>query len=107
VVVPSHWEEAFGLAVVEGMAAGKPVVVSRSGAMPGLVGDTGVVVPKRDPEALAGAIGALLDDPMRCARLGRAARARAQERYTMDRWLTQLLGVYERILPSLATKQAA
>src|SRR5207253_4318491 len=77
VIVPSHWEEAFGLAVVEGMAAGKPVVVSRSGAMPQILGDTGLVVPKRDPAALADAVGRLLDDPLLRARLGRAAQARA------------------------------
>jgi len=101
VVVPSHWEEAFGLAVVEGMAAGKPVVVSRSGAMPELVGDAGVVVPKRDPLALARAVGALLDDPQQAARLGRAAQARALRRFSLGRWVDDLIAVYARLLPSL------
>jgi glycosyltransferase involved in cell wall biosynthesis len=95
VVVPSHWEEAFGLAVVEGMAAGKPVVVSQSGAMPEIVGATGVVVPKKDPPALAAAITRLLDDPLLCTRLGRIARARARGRYGMRRWVEDMVAVYE------------
>jgi glycosyltransferase involved in cell wall biosynthesis len=97
VVVPSHWEEAFGLAVVEGMAAGKPVVVSQSGAMPELVGDAGIVVPKRDEGALAGAVSRLLDDPGLAERFGRAARARALERFGMSRWLHDTLSLYEKV----------
>jgi glycosyltransferase involved in cell wall biosynthesis len=107
VIVPSHWEEAFGLAVVEGMAAGKPVVVSRSGAMPSLVGDTGLVVPKKDPEALARAVGKLLDEPLLSARLGRAAQARARERYGMDRYVAEVCALYRSFRPSLFVERAA
>jgi glycosyltransferase involved in cell wall biosynthesis len=95
-VVPSHWEEAFGLAVAEGMAAGRPVIVSASGAMPSLVGDTGLVVPKRDPAALAGAITRLVDDPLLAARLGRAAAARAS-RFAMGRFVESLVDLYRRL----------
>src|SRR5438105_1539671 len=70
VVVPSQWEEAFGLAVIEAMAAGKPVVVTRSGAMPGMVGDAGVVVPNHDLDALASAIREMLVDEALVAELG-------------------------------------
>jgi glycosyltransferase involved in cell wall biosynthesis len=107
VVVPSHWEEAFGLAVVEGMAAGRPVVVSRSGAMPELVGDTGLVVPKKDPAALAAAVSRLLDDPMLRARLGRAAQVRARERYGMVRYVDEVTALYRRMCPSLFQELAA
>jgi glycosyltransferase involved in cell wall biosynthesis len=107
VVVPSHWEEAFGLAVVEGMAAGRPVVVSRSGAMPDLVGNTGLVVPKKDPAALAAAVACLLDDPMLRARLGRAAQARARERYGMVRYVDEVVGLYRRMCPPLFQELAA
>lgn len=102
VIVPSHWEEAFGLAVVEGMAAGKPVVVSRSGAMPAIVGDAGMVVPKRDPAALAGAVTRLLDDELLRERLGRLGRARAVARYGLDPWLARTLAVYDALCPHLA-----
>jgi glycosyltransferase involved in cell wall biosynthesis len=107
VVVPSHWEEAFGLAVVEGMAAGRPVVVTRSGAMPSIVGASGIVVPKRDPAALAGAVTRLLDDPLLSARLGRAARARARERYGMARFLDQVCALYRAECPDLFHELAA
>jgi len=102
IVVPSHWDEAFGLAVVEGMAAGRPVVVTASGAMPAIVGDAGLVVPKRDPGALAGAVTRLLDDPLLAARLGRAGRARAEERYGMQRFVGDVLALYDRLAPALA-----
>jgi glycosyltransferase involved in cell wall biosynthesis len=107
VVVPSHWEEAFGLAVVEGMAAGKPVVVSASGAMPELVGDAGLVVPKRDPPALAAAIGRILDDRKLAARLGRAGRVRARARFGMQRWVDRVIDLYTRLAPALAARAAA
>jgi glycosyltransferase involved in cell wall biosynthesis len=97
-VVPSQWDEAFGQAVTEGMAAGKPVVVTRSGAMPEILGDTGLVVPKRDSAGLARAIGALLDDPQTRARLGKAAQARAREHFGLDRWVDRMVAVYERVL---------
>jgi glycosyltransferase involved in cell wall biosynthesis len=101
VIAPSHWEEAFGLAVVEAMAAARPVVVSDSGAMPGIVGPAGLVVPKRDPEALARALLRLIGDPLLRARLGRAGRRRARERYGMARWLASLLSQYAELCPEL------
>ncbi|OLE53801.1 MAG: hypothetical protein AUG74_20930 [Bacteroidetes bacterium 13_1_20CM_4_60_6] len=98
VVVPSQWEEAFGLAVVEAMAAGKPLVVTRSGAMPGIVGDAGVVVPRLDPDAMASAIRELLADDAHAADLSAKGRARA-ERYGMERYVREMLAVYSELLP--------
>jgi len=96
VVVPSEYEEAFGLAAVEAMASARPVVVARSGAMPELVGDAGLVVEKRDPLGLAMTINRLLDDARLAARLGAAGRARADERFGMDRFVQRTLDLYER-----------
>ena len=85
VVMPSLWDEAFGLVVVEAMAAARPVVVTASGAMPELVaGGAGVVVPKRDEVAMAGAIGRLLDDDAGRTRMGQTARARAITRFGLS-----------------------
>jgi len=106
VVVPSEYEEAFGLAVVEGMASARPVVVTRSGAMPELVGETGLVVDKRDPRGLAAAVNRLLDDRVLAARLGSAAQARAQERFGMDRFVQRTVDLYRRVR-TLSTQQAA
>jgi L-malate glycosyltransferase len=99
VVVPSQWEEAFGLAVIEGMAAGKPVVVTRSGAMPAIVGDSGIVVPKHDLDAMAAAIRELLANEARAAELAAKGRVRVETRYGMERYLREMLAVYSDLLP--------
>jgi glycosyltransferase involved in cell wall biosynthesis len=103
VVVPSEYEEAFGLAVVEGMASARPVVVTRSGAMPELVGEAGLVVEKRDPRGLAAALNRLLGDGALATRLGSVARARAEERFGMERFVLRTLGLYQRVrgIPAL------
>lgn len=101
VVVPSHWDEAFGLSVIEGMAASRPVIVTRSGAMPEIVGDAGLVVPKRDPAALASAIDRVLADERLAAALGRAGRRRVEERYSMDRYVDRMVEAYARLCPQL------
>ena len=91
VLVPSR-AEPFGNTAVEGMLAARPVVAS---ATQGLVevltdGQTGLLVPPDDPEALAQAIGRLADDPALAARLAAAARADALDRFGVERYARQL-----------------
>jgi len=81
VVVPSLYE-GFSIPAVEAMACATPVVASRAGALPEVIGDCGVLVKPGDAGALAGAIGDLLDDPTTRKRLGRAGRARVSEKYS-------------------------
>ena len=77
VVVPSRWE-ARALIVQEAMCAGRPIVATRTGGIPELTGDdAAVLIPPEDPDALAAAVCAVLDDPPLAARLGQAARARS------------------------------
>ena len=87
--------EAFGLAFLEAMAFGLPVVATSVGAVPEIVGDgeTGLLVPPRDPAALADACAALLGDPARARRLGEAGRARVEERFGWDRVAARMLEV--------------
>jgi glycosyltransferase involved in cell wall biosynthesis len=83
-VVPSLYE-GFSLPAVEAMACATPLVASAAGALPEVVGpdgETALHVPPGDPEALAAAIGRLLDDPQLAARIGAAGRARVVERFT-------------------------
>lgn len=85
--------EAFGLALLEAMSFALPVVASRIEAIPEIVldGETGLLVPPRDPCTLAGALAALLADPARARQLGAAGRARAAERFGWDRAVGRML----------------
>jgi glycosyltransferase involved in cell wall biosynthesis len=83
-VVPSFYE-GFSLPAVEAMACATPLVASHAGALPEVVGtdgDAGRLVPPGDPEALAEALAALLDDDAERERMGAAAWRRVQERFT-------------------------
>ncbi|MDV7082797.1 glycosyltransferase family 4 protein [Rhodococcus sp. IEGM 248] len=82
--VPSLYE-GFSLPAVEAMACGTPLVASRAGAIPEVVGtdeEACVLVTPGDPQELADVLGALLDDPQRRARLGDGGRRRVLERYS-------------------------
>jgi D-inositol-3-phosphate glycosyltransferase len=97
VVAPSE-REGFGLAAAEAMAFGRPVVAAAGGGLLELVsdGETGLLVPPRDPEALRVAVERLLADPELRERLGQAARARARERFGWDAVIERTLAVYRR-----------
>ncbi len=92
--VPSLYE-GFSLPAIEAMACGTPLVASRAGAIPEVVGDAGELVPPGDAEQLAAAIAALLDDPARRTQLGTAARTRVEEKYSWAAVAAQTAAVYE------------
>ncbi len=96
-VVPSLYE-GFGLPAAEAMACGTPVVASRAGGLPEVVGDAGVLVPPGDPGALAEGIGELLEDPERRRRLGRRGRERVEERFTWSRAARRTEIAYRRAM---------
>ncbi len=86
-VFPPIWDEGFGLPPIEAMVAGVPVVGSRSGALPETVadGETGFLVEKNDPNALARKILRLLKDDDLREKMGRAARRRVLATFTWER----------------------
>jgi len=105
-VAPSVYE-GFGFPSGEAMACGVPVVVTNGGALPEVVGDAGVIVPKQNPQALAQAIGALLDDPARRAVLGAAGRRRIHDNFLWSRTAQGVTQVYLRAIDANRRSQNA
>jgi phosphatidyl-myo-inositol dimannoside synthase len=97
-VIPSL-EEGFGIPAAEAMGCEVPVVASDAGGLPEVVenGVTGLVVPRGDSAALAGAIGSLLADPPRRRRMGQAGRERALRLFDWDRSAQQFEELYREI----------
>jgi glycosyltransferase involved in cell wall biosynthesis len=96
--VPSRWE-GFGLVTLEGMGCARPIVASRVSALPEIVldGETGLLVPSEDVEALASALDELLSAPDRASAMGRAGYARLCEAFSINRMVTATLAVYQEI----------
>lgn len=93
--------EAFGLVQLEAMACGKPVVCCELGNGVTWVnrhGETGLVVPPRDPAALAAALSRLLDDPALCRTLGETGRRRAREEFSVQAMAQKTLDLYRSLL---------
>jgi glycosyltransferase involved in cell wall biosynthesis len=96
--VLSSDREGLPIAVLETMAAARPVVVTAVGDLPSVVrdGEAGRVVPPRDPAALAAALAELLADPARAAEMGARGRALVAERYSLRAMIAQHEALYER-----------
>jgi len=101
--VLSSVTEGFPNSVVEAMAAGRPVVATAVGGTPEAVveGVTGLLVPPKDPEAMAAAIQRLIDSPAERVSLGIAGRARAAEEYGWQRVMTQWSEFYSSLVLGL------
>ncbi len=92
--------EPFGQVVLEGMMAGKPVVATRAGGVCEVMadGETGLLVPMGDAEAMARAIGSLLDHPDRAREMGLAGRTRAETHFSIERTARGVEAVYDDLL---------
>lgn len=92
--------EPFGLAIVEAMAAGLPVVATASEGALEIIEDgySGKLVPVGDADSLAAAINDLLDDPEERSRLGRNAMLAARQRYSLERMASDTERVYREVL---------
>jgi glycosyltransferase involved in cell wall biosynthesis len=107
--VPAIYGEAFGLYVVEALAAGVPVVQPRHGAFPELVAATGggVLCEPGDADALAEAIEALLSDPVKAQELGVRGRSAVMERFNAPHLAAETVRVFERAINGSPSRVAA
>ena len=92
--------EGFGLVAVEAMAVGRAVVASHTGGIPEVViaGETGLLVPPGDDQALADAVISLLKNPERRREMARAGSIRAERDFSLERALASLQALYEELL---------
>jgi glycosyltransferase involved in cell wall biosynthesis len=104
VACPSR-REGFGVVCLEAMAHGRPVVATRVGGLLDLVvdGETGIVVPPRDPAALRSALERLLADPDLRRKLGSAGRDRARTHFSWERVTDATLAAYAEAMGTMAS----
>ncbi|MFK0243508.1 glycosyltransferase family 4 protein [Amycolatopsis azurea] len=104
VIAPSEWLEAFGLVVVEAMAAGVPTVASAHGAFRELVEDgvTGLLHEPGNPEALAARLREIVGDAERNQEMGWAARLVYEQEFTPKVGLERLVGGYQAAIDSVS-----
>lgn len=105
-LVQPSFEEGFGLPVLEAMTLGVPVVAANRGALPEVLGDAGPLVDPNDPDALAGAISSILDDPA----AAKAAAARGVEqakRYTWEQTARSVYAAYQAAIDHRTARAGA
>ncbi|MEU4041042.1 GT4 family glycosyltransferase PelF [Streptomyces antibioticus] len=105
VVMLSSISEGFPFTLIEAMSCGRATVSTDVGGVREAVGDTGLVVPPRDPEAMAAAALELLGDPARRRAMGEAARLRVIEQFTLRQTIDTFRSIYLE-LPTLQRPSA-
>ncbi len=88
------WEEQYGMALIEAMACGLPIVTTRSGAIPEVVGNAGITLQECDVENMVKTIKDLLNNPVKLKRYSMLSLARAKQLYDSDKITTKLAKLY-------------
>lgn len=96
-VTPSVWEEPLGLVNLEIMLMGKPLVATKVGGIPEIVldGETGILVPPKDPEGIAEAILRLTHDELLTRKLTAAGSERVKKHFSIEAMAQRILRIYE------------
>lgn len=105
-VLPSL-AEGISNTILEAMATGLPVIATQTGGNPELVvdGQTGQLVPRRDPEAMARAIERYLESPVLMRRHGQAGRERAMDQFSIQQMVKRYLALYDELLETRGRKR--
>ena len=100
-IVPSIWDEPFGMVVLEAWAKERPVVAYAKGALPELIhhGVSGLLADPFSVEALAKNIQELIDKPDLGPRLGKAGNLRLKDEFNRTLWLSRIESVYQKVMP--------
>ena len=98
-VLPSYAHEGIPQIILQAQAMARPIVATRIGGIPEVVedGKTGLLVERKDAQALADAIGRLLDDPAFARSLGQRGRQQIEAKYSLDAMGERLLALYEKL----------
>jgi sugar transferase (PEP-CTERM/EpsH1 system associated) len=109
VFVLSSIAEGTPVTLLEAMACGLPAVCTRVGGIPDLVAEhhTGLLVPARDPQAMAQALANYVEQPQLASEHGMAGRRRVEARYSIDAMLASYMALYDRLLASKTTLNQA
>lgn len=104
IVLPSY-TEGFSNVILEAMAAGKPITASRVGAIPEMLGERegdpcGILVPPKDEQAIITALLQLLEDPQLRITLGRRARLRVTQQYSLEEGFANLVQLWQSLANS-------
>jgi len=97
-IVPSIWQEPFGMVVLESWAKGRPVVAHRIGALPEIIhdGEDGFLADPHDEKNLAEILEHSFSQGSHLARMGQKGLERLKTDYSSQRWLEEINGVYQR-----------
>lgn len=108
VVHASSLPEPFGRVIIEGMAAGKPVVATAAGGVLDIIEDgvNGLLVPCKDSKAIAEAVLGLFSDREKAGQMGLAARQRVEERFTVQSHVAVIQTIYDSILAASQDSRA-
>jgi glycosyltransferase involved in cell wall biosynthesis len=108
-VLPCHYGEGLSNSLLESMAVGLPVVATTVGGNSEVVaeGTTGLLVPPREPEALAQAISLLLADPETAQKFGAAGRQRVAQHFSLERMTQDTEDLYRELLEAALQRTAA
>lgn len=103
---PAQHEPGVANVYIESMACGCPVIAANTGGAPEAVldGETGLIIPPGDVEALTRSLRIMLNQPDTRRRMSRAARQRVEKYFAMDRYLERVLSVYEKAIACSAEK---